>query len=60
LADKSQADGPKGIRDKEGQPYFGVFYRAGGVDMVNLFEPIEVHKFNPDDVKSPQDDTGDV
>ena len=60
LADKSQADGPEGIRDEEGQLYFGVFYRVGGVDMVNLFEPIEVHKFNPEDVKSPLDDTGDV
>ena len=34
--------------------YRGAFYRTGNMDVVVWFEPIEVEKFNPDDVESGQ------
>jgi len=35
--------------------YSGAFYKAGDMDVVVWFRPIEVHKFNPEDVSSPSD-----
>jgi len=35
------------------QKYSGAFYKTGDMDVVVWFEPIEVHKFNPEDVNSP-------
>ncbi len=36
--------------------YRGAFYRTGNMDIVVWFEPIEVEKFNPDDVESGRED----
>ena len=35
--------------------YSGAFYKTGNMDVVVWFRPIEVYKFNPEDVSSPAD-----
>jgi len=35
--------------------YSGAFYKTGNMDVVVWFKPIEVYKFNPEDVNSPSD-----
>jgi hypothetical protein len=47
----------KNIRDEGKEPFSGVFYRTGDMDIVVWFEPIEVHKFNPENVDSPLENT---
>ena len=39
----------------EKEHYSGVFYNTGTMDIIIWFEPIEVHKFNPENVNSPAD-----
>jgi hypothetical protein len=38
----------------EQSTYRGAFYATGDMDVVVWFEPIEVEKFNPDDVRVPE------
>jgi len=48
----------KVLRDPGQDPYTGAYYEfASGMSVVVWFEPIEVHKFNPEDVNSPTDNT---
>ncbi len=45
---------PKLLIEPGESQYRGAFYRTGNMDIVVWFEPIEVEKFNPDDVESGQ------
>ena len=48
----------KNLREPDKKPYTGAYYEfEGGMHVVVWFEPIEVYKFNPENVNSPADNT---
>jgi len=51
------ASGMELVPLKNEEAYSGVFYKTGNMDLIAWFEPIEVRKFNPEDIQSPQDNT---